>query len=399
MRITSLRHPQIALLFLITAVFFNDILAYLAGLIARGKTRLNLIVSPNKSLIGFIFGFATSIGVVIACSFLFKGYYLMSLPAAILLGALLALTAFVGDLFESALKRSCQVKDSGVIMAGRGGIMDAIDSLLLSAPLFLFLFVLIPPPARAEAVLEVSGSVASVAPRLEVRLVVKNRGDRRAAPIDVVGELLGERSAARLASGVGAGREGAVLLAFSPVSPRLGTHALTVLLEYPVEGTADAAGNPPMASEVAWLLVALGPSPPPAVRVEARPLRLDVRGDLAVRLESADSQPHQVHLRVAAASGLRVDGPGADVLVPGQGTASAALPIVRAAAPRGTRHGVLVIAETTDGPVARATVVPVRVEIAPFPSRLPGLRPAVLGLGLLLLAVALGFEVWRRFRA
>ena len=269
---------------------------------------------------------------------------------------------------------------------------------IIRSLLFLLLF-LVPSPARAEAMLEVSGSVASVAPRLEVRVVVTNRGDRRAAPIDVVGELLGERFEARLASGVGAGREGTVLLAFSPVRPPPGTHALTILLEYPVEGTADAAGNPPMASQVAWLLVALGPTAPPAVRVEASPLRLDVRGDLAVRLESVDSETHHVHLRVAAARGLRADGPGADVVVPGRGTASAALPIVRAAAPRGSRHAVLVIAEATDGPLARTSVVPVRVEIAPFPSRLPGLRPAVLALGVLLLAVALVFEVWRRFRA
>ncbi|MBN2351839.1 MAG: phosphatidate cytidylyltransferase [Spirochaetales bacterium] len=142
-RITSLKHPDIALLFFLAAVFFNDILAYLAGLIARGKTRLNLLVSPNKSLIGFIFGFAASVGTVVAGSFIFKKFFVMSVPAAILLGSLLALTSFAGDLFESALKRSCQIKDSGVVMAGRGGIMDAIDSLLLSAPLFLFLFPLL----------------------------------------------------------------------------------------------------------------------------------------------------------------------------------------------------------------------------------------------------------------
>jgi hypothetical protein len=265
--------------------------------------------------------------------------------------------------------------------------------------LFLPLLLLAPAPARAEAVLDVSGSVASVFPRLEVRVAVKNRGDRRAAPIDVVGELLGERSAARLAGGVGAGGEGTVLLVFSPANPYPGTHALTLLLERPVEGPADAAGNPPLASQVAWLLVAIGPSPPPAVRVEAQPVHLDVKGDLAVRLESADGEPHPVRLRVAAARGIRAEGPGADVLVPGHGTASATLPIVRAGAPRGTRHAVLVVAEAADGPLARAAVAPVAVEIAPFPSRLPALRPAVLALGLLLLAVALGFEGWRRFRA
>jgi hypothetical protein len=78
--------------------------------------------------------------------------------------------------------------------------------------------------------------------------------------------------------------------------------------------------------------------------------------------------------------------------------ATAALPVVRAGAPRGSRHGVLLVAEAT-GPLARTTVVPVPVEIAPFPSSLPGLRPVVLALGLLLVVVALGFEGWRRFRA
>jgi phosphatidate cytidylyltransferase len=145
-RITSLPHPQIALLFMFAPIFFNDIMAYLAGMLARGRTRLNLLISPNKSLIGFIFGLATSVGVTVGFCFLFKGFYDVSLPGAVVLGVLLAATTFIGDLFESALKRSCQIKDSGVIMAGRGGIMDAIDSLLLSAPLFLFLFPLIARP-------------------------------------------------------------------------------------------------------------------------------------------------------------------------------------------------------------------------------------------------------------
>jgi hypothetical protein len=214
-----------------------------------------------------------------------------------------------------------------------------------------------------------------------------------------VGELLGERRSARLTAGVVPGREGAVLLAFSPVSPRPGTHAVTLLLEYPVEGAADAAGNPPMASQLAWLIVALGASPPPAVRLAAPPLRLEVRGDLVVRLESADGESHRVRLRALAARGLRAAGADAEVAVPASGAASAALGLVRAGAPRGSRHAVLVVADATDGPLARTAVAAVPVEIAAFPSRLPRLRPAVLAAGLLLLAFALGFEAWRRFRA
>ena len=254
--------------------------------------------------------------------------------------------------------------------------------------------------ARAEAVLGVSGSVVSVAPRLEVRVVVTNRGDRRAAPLEVTGELFGERRLARLADGVPPGGEGAVHLDFDPAEARPGVHALTLLLEHPLEGLPDGAGNPPMASARAWLLVALGgPSPGPAVRLAADALVLDVKGELAVRLESADGEGHRVRLRALTARGLRAEGGGAEVVVPAKGVARAVLPLVRAGAdaPRGRRQPVLLVAETLDGPVARSAVLTVPVEVAGDPSLLPRLRAPLLALGLALLAVALGFEARRRF--
>lgn len=272
-----------------------------------------------------------------------------------------------------------------------------VPSTRLAAVLCAPLLVLAAAPARAGAVLDVSGAVVSVTPRLEVRVVVTNRGDREAAPLEVEGELLGEVRSARLAGGVAPGGEGAVLLDFSPSIARPGTHALVLLLEHPVEGTPDGAGNPPMASQRAWLLLALGASPPPPVRLAADPLRLDVRGDLAVRLESADGEAHRVRVRALPARGLRAEG-AADVAVPARGTVPATLPLVRAGAPRGSRHAVLVVAETTDGPLARTAVLAAPVEVAPFPSTLPRLRVPLLVLGLVLLAVALGAEVRRRRR-
>jgi hypothetical protein len=252
--------------------------------------------------------------------------------------------------------------------------------------------------ARAEAVLDVSGSVVSVAPRLEVSVVVTNRGDRPAAPLDVAGELLGERSEARLASGVAPGGSGALVLAFSPAIARPGTYALTLLLEHPVEGPPDGAGNPPVASQRAWLLLALGANPSPAVRLAADPLRLDVRGDLAVHLTSADGEPHRVRLRALTARGLRAEGAGTEVAVAAHGASAASLPLVRAGAPRGSRHAILLVAEDLEGPVARTDVLAATVEVAPDPSLLPRARAWVLALGLLLLAVAFGAEVWRRLR-
>ena len=250
---------------------------------------------------------------------------------------------------------------------------------------------------RAGAALDVAGAVVATAPRLEVRVVVSNHGDGPAAPLDVVGELLGERREARLAS-VGPGEKGSVVLDFGARSARPGIHALTLLLEHPVEGAPDAAGNPPMASQRAWLLLALGANPGPAVRLEAPDLRLDVRGAVDVRLASADGQTHRVRLRALTARGLRAEGDAVEVEVPAAGAASASLPIVRAGAARGSRHALLLVAETEDGPLARTAVATATVDVAPMPGLVPRLHGPLLAAGLLLLAAALGFEAWRALR-
>jgi phosphatidate cytidylyltransferase len=145
-RITDFSHPQFALVFLILPVFMNDIFAYLAGKLTHGWTRLNLLISPNKSLIGFIAGLVASVVAMLVLASLLSDYYVITPVAAVVTGILIGVTAIVGDLFESALKRSCHIKDSGVVMGGRGGILDAIDSLLLSAPVFFWIFPLLAVP-------------------------------------------------------------------------------------------------------------------------------------------------------------------------------------------------------------------------------------------------------------
>ncbi|MGE5126752.1 MAG: hypothetical protein ACM3PV_10705 [Betaproteobacteria bacterium] len=254
------------------------------------------------------------------------------------------------------------------------------------------------PPALGGARLDVSGEVLATAPRLVVRVAVANHGDAAAAAVDVTGELLGQRREARIATGVAPGRSGAVVLEFDAAGAMPGVHALTLLLEHPLPGTRDAAGNPPLASQRAWLLVALGASPGPAVRLQAQPARIDVRGLLEVSLASVDGAPHHVHLRAVTARGLRVDGEGSVLAVPASGVVTARLPLMRAGAPRGTRHGVLLVAETRDGPPLRTTVAVASVEVAPDPSLLPRLRRPLLVLALLLLAWALAAEAWRARR-
>lgn len=266
------------------------------------------------------------------------------------------------------------------------------------SPVVVAALVVLASPARGEAVLEVAGSVLSGPPALEVRVVVTNRGDAPATPLEVAGELLGQRREARVGAGVPPGGSAAVVLGFDAGSARPGVHALTLLLEHPLPGPTDAAGNPPLASQRAWLLVALGTGAPEAVRLAPEPLELEVFGALVVRLSSADGESHRVRLRALSARGLRAEGEGAEIDLPVRGDAVARLPLARAGAPRGSRHSVLVVAEAVEGELARTSVATAPVSVATATGWLERRRAGIAALGGLLLALALGFEAWRRLR-
>jgi hypothetical protein len=254
--------------------------------------------------------------------------------------------------------------------------------------------------SRGEQRLDVSGAIVEAAPRIAVRVTLTNRGDKEAAgPIDVQGELFGEQRSGRLASRLEPGASGDVALEFDGTPPKPGLYALTLLVEHPLDGAPDAAGNPPMASERAWLLLALGANPAPAVRMRAEAMALDVRGSLAVRLESADGEAARVRLRALTARGLRTEGGPIEVDVPARGEARALVPLVRAGAPRGTRQALLLVAETADAPLARTSVAVANVDVSADPSLFPRLRTALLGLGLVLVAVATVYELWKATRA
>jgi hypothetical protein len=254
-------------------------------------------------------------------------------------------------------------------------------------------------PARPDAALDVSGRVIASEPRLAVRVTLTNRGEPWLGPIDVAGELDGQRREARLAGGLGRNADAVVTLEFAS-APRLpGRHALTLLVEHPLAGLPDAAGNPPLASERAFLVLAIGASPDEAVRIETEPLGLDVRGHLAVRLESRDGEAVRVRLRALTPRGLRAEGEPSVVDVPAQGQATASVPIVRAGAPRGSRMALLLVAETPDGPLARTSVAAATVEVENDPSRVRALRPLILAAGLALLAAAGLYQAWTWFSA
>jgi len=126
--------PEGAMLtgFLILTTKSSDVGAYIWGK-NFGKTRLIKRISPKKSLEGSIGGFFTSLGVGIIFSL-----FIVSITfwEKFFLIIILAIIAQLGDLFESLIKRDCQVKDSGKLLPGMGGILDVMDSLIFAAPVF-----------------------------------------------------------------------------------------------------------------------------------------------------------------------------------------------------------------------------------------------------------------------
>ncbi len=134
---------QAIMMYLILA-FGNDIGAYVFGrLFGKGNKGI-LKASPNKSIAGYVGSVATAVGLSFGCYALFKDNLpYISVLFRILLGVGISLSANIGDLLESVLKRSAGVKDSGNIFPGRGGALDSLDSEISSAPIFFILFSLI----------------------------------------------------------------------------------------------------------------------------------------------------------------------------------------------------------------------------------------------------------------
>ena len=109
------------------SIWVNDSFAYIFG--SRfGRTKLAPKISPNKSWEGFFGGMLGSILVWVLISLL--GLMPVPVPMAILTGIVLGIFGVIGDLFESRIKRSVGVNDSGNIMPGHGGLLDRHDSML-----------------------------------------------------------------------------------------------------------------------------------------------------------------------------------------------------------------------------------------------------------------------------
>lgn len=138
-RFSQFESASLIIGYFIVIVFLNDAGAWFFGVLFGKNNRGVVKVSMNKSVMGFIGG---TIG-----TYLFFGIAryiipeLQSMPIYmyIILSAIISLVTITGDLVESALKRSSNVKDSGNVIMGRGGILDSIDSLLLVAPIYYYI--------------------------------------------------------------------------------------------------------------------------------------------------------------------------------------------------------------------------------------------------------------------
>ncbi len=135
-RMTVWENSTAFLCVFLAMVFGCDSFAWLFGMLFGKGNRGFFLVSPNKSIAGFLGGIAGTIGIGISAHYIFPVAFSGSILKIILLGFITSLSAILGDLAESVLKRSANYKDSGHVIPGRGGILDSIDSILFLAPVY-----------------------------------------------------------------------------------------------------------------------------------------------------------------------------------------------------------------------------------------------------------------------
>lgn len=132
--------------FVLFSVWAGDTAAYYVGR-TLGRHKLAPAVSPNKTWEGSAGSIIASVAVAflifhyqLEVTNLFRGFhgteleYFPSRGQMIVLGIVTNIAAQFGDLFESAIKRSAQIKDSGSLLPGHGGVLDRIDALLFAIP-------------------------------------------------------------------------------------------------------------------------------------------------------------------------------------------------------------------------------------------------------------------------
>lgn len=141
--VTQLKYLEpsgVLVLVLIILVAAVDVGAYFTGM-NFGKTKLAPQLSPNKTWEGVWGGFALCLVVTVAFAYLLDQMLfqvgLMEIAILAVMCFLLTFFSVIGDLLESMLKRNRQIKDSGKILPGHGGVLDRIDGLVAATPVFV----------------------------------------------------------------------------------------------------------------------------------------------------------------------------------------------------------------------------------------------------------------------
>jgi phosphatidate cytidylyltransferase len=133
--IRGLPDGALLIFFVVLVTWAGDTGAYAAGK-ALGRHALAPVISPKKTYEGL------AGGLVFACllALIAREWFLPRLSPGdcLLLGLLLTAAGLAGDLAESAIKRSAGIKDSGALIPGHGGMLDRLDSLLFTAPVFYY---------------------------------------------------------------------------------------------------------------------------------------------------------------------------------------------------------------------------------------------------------------------
>lgn len=129
--------------------FGSDTCAYFAG-ITFGKKKVTPVLSPNKSLEGFIGGMLGSVIIVFIYTYLLSAFNLVHIDFSCILlvklfalGLIGAFVSQIGDLLASAIKRTNGIKDFGNLMPGHGGVLDRFDSILMVSPFVYFFIILV----------------------------------------------------------------------------------------------------------------------------------------------------------------------------------------------------------------------------------------------------------------
>ena len=121
-------------LYLVLLISSMDVFAYLGGKLL-GNIKIIPKISNGKTVEGTLIGLISTVSI----SFMIKGLINLDILSSLLLGFVIGILSFFGDMFESFVKRKTGIKDSGKLIPGHGGLMDRFDGYILVLPFFYIL--------------------------------------------------------------------------------------------------------------------------------------------------------------------------------------------------------------------------------------------------------------------